>query len=617
MLRLVLALCLLSSSAFGATGEISFDASGADGSTGASGEDAGDIQLNVAYADSAKTQVALTGQIVHHGRVTNISQTVALASLKQISITALGGDGGAGYSGRDGGDGYDGRNGWDGCPPGDGESGGNGGDGTNGGDGGNGGRGGQIHVTADGSQTELLLFVKMRSAPGAGGAGGRGGSGGRGGRGGRGGDNTCKDAQGHPTNGPDGRPGRDGYSGRDGASGASGRSGLSGSTSFDVRDGGATHSYPRAFALQLTGVKTLDENEDTILEPGEPVHLLQLVVSNNGPMPTPTGQALNLALRDSANLKLVKAPAIALTDVLPGGASKMLTFAKGDVVLQSKDDAKIIGQKAVLSERVSINNVNLDTANDAGFVFHWPVGVNAAADGQRAYFGSPLAMKFNLHNVSSKDVGPSGVQAADVQFTWASTNVPGTDVTVTLADGRTFTLGQPYDVKDFTINAKSTLPLPLQVKVANTKNFLTASGKLKINVILPSFASDGSDMVDTAATSEFLALDLRPYAVNRHIDFTKRTTCNFPDSNSGLEIPVMAAELFKDKGSDKMGIRYFKDGMKSPNYAVDAWDFAVYTDLIKSNDPALVLGFLNNMVAKLTAQGDSFWMFTGCFQYNH
>ncbi|MGZ3705540.1 MAG: hypothetical protein ACXWP1_06210, partial [Bdellovibrionota bacterium] len=142
-------------------------------------------------------------------------------------------------------------------------------------------------------------------------------------------------------------------------------------------------------------------------------------------------------------------------------------------------------------------------------------------------------------------------------------------------------------------------------------------GKVKITMILKSFASDGSDMVDNAATSEFLALDLRPFAVNRHVDIPKATSCNFPDSSSQLQIPVGAFELFKDKGADKMGIRYFKDGMKSPDYKVDAWDFAVYTDLIKSSDPAMILSFLNNMVAKQTQGGDPFWYFSGCFQFGH
>jgi hypothetical protein len=325
---------------------------------------------------------------------------------------------------------------------------------------------------------------------------------------------------------------------------------------------------------------------------------------------------LNLLFRNSSSLALKAAPPVALSEVLPGGAMKTLTFAKGAAVFASAGDAKLIGQKAVIAERVAINNVSLDSANDAGFVFHWPVGVNAKLDGTRAYFGSSQKMDFTLHNVSSKDVGPSGVQIADVQFTWVSASIPGADAEITLADGRKFTLGTPYDVKDFTIRAKSQLALPISVKVANSKNFLTANGKVKINVILKSFASDGSDMVDTAATSEFLALDLRPYDVDRTVDIAKRTYCIYNrQSPQPPESRVAKFMLSKSKGEDKMHIRYVVEGQKSPTYTVGAWDFAIYTDLLKSNEHNLVLRFLNDTLAPLTQKDQEYFAFSGCHSF--
>lgn len=588
-------------------GIVSINTSGRDGSMGIDGGDAGDVTLQLSYADSAKTQIKIEGK----AGTQQVSQVVSLATLKAISILALGGDGGRGHEGLNGRSGRDGWRGHDGCPPGDGYDGEDGTDGHNGGPGGNGGRGGIIRVLASSEQTEIILLVKAQTAPGSAGSGGAGGHGGWGGRGGDGGRNTCpKD---HPNAGIHARDGRNGFSGRSGASGANGRAGKSGLLSFDVESGGAVTSYPRPFSLSVTSLKTIDDNEDGVFEPGETMSVLELQISNKGPMPTPTAQALNFIIQNSSTLVMKNAPPIAINDVIPGGSSKAVSFAKGAIVLQGVKKAEHLGEKAIINARLAINQIGQGANTESGYVFHWPVGVSAKTDSAREYFGSAETISYSLHNISTKAVGPGTSRPIEIEIVWSSPTVPGADVTATLKDGRSVVLDKPAVFTDFSIDAKGALALPLSVLVKNSKNVLTANGSLKVNLKLKDFSSGAQETIDIAKTGIFLAIDIRPLAIDRKLKFTKRTVCVFPKGSDQQEYPVAGVDFLKAKGSDKLTVNFYKDGMRSPAYLLPTFDFAPYTDLLKSSDPKLVIGFMNGMLAAATKAGDDFWEFSGCY----
>ncbi|MGZ3722495.1 MAG: hypothetical protein ACXVA9_06175, partial [Bdellovibrionales bacterium] len=208
----------------------------------------------------------------------------------------------------------------------------------------------------------------------------------------------------------------------------------------------------------------------------------------------------------------------------------------------------------------------------------------------------------------------SGPQPADVEFSWSSKTVPGADVSVTLKDGRVLTLDKPIVISDFVIPAKSSTPLPLSFLVANSKKVLTANGNIKVTLRVKSLSSPNQNTIDLAQTGVFMAIDLRPVAVNHHIDLP-RTHCFYPDdppSSSG-EHMVTGIDLVKAKGSDKFAVNYYREGMKSPAFTVDAFDFAIYTELIQNSDANLALGFLNDLFAKKTSGSGDFWEISGCY----
>ena len=272
-----------------------------------------------------------------------------------------GGNGGDGYQGKDGQDGVDGRNGrtgptgrngrdgtryspngedgYDGGRGSDGENGTDGQDGTNGGNGGNGGDGGSggngANIIVKYKDPAVLMHVSADYASGRGGSagsygsggrkglggsrgeGGDGGSGGWGGSGGRG--YRCSEQErlngcvdGHDgrngnrgwsgSDGRDGQRGSDGYSGSNGSSGSSGYRGRSGSLAFVKLDEN-NNPVPGSETSEIyepvvTNFKVIDENDDSIVEPGEKLFISNIVIKNLNQMDLPAGSIVEVIGED-------------------------------------------------------------------------------------------------------------------------------------------------------------------------------------------------------------------------------------------------------------------------------------------------------------------------------
>jgi hypothetical protein len=604
---------------------------------GDTGGNAGSVTLVLSYTDATKTAVHIVGDGRYAGKNFSVDQSAPLATLKELDVYAAGGDGyngQSGSSGYDGSSGQDGQNGWngnDGCPPSDGQAGGNGGYGSNGGNGGdggdagNGGSGGAVKITTGADTSELTLLVRYNVSAGSGGSGGsggsagRGGRGGSGGRGGRGGSNTCRDGKGNFTGGPSGNSG---WNGQDGSNGSDGYSGSNGRGGYDGRGGsialvtldaaGNPSTFTHAFNLSVKSVTSIDDNEDGIVEPGEGVSITQIVVTNSGPMPTPTGQILNLTFAANSTMQIKAAEAIAINEVIPGNGSKVLTFPKGTLTFTAPDDAKLIGKEMLLSNAIAINSFSFPDAEKIGLSIHWPVSLSAASNSASLYFGSPKALAYTIKNVTSKDVGPSGEQPVDVSFTWNSKVIPGADVTVVLKDGRTFTLDRPYDVNDFTIPAKGTFAMPITVTVKNTKGALTAAGSLGVTLKLKDYLSDGQDAVDSEAVALGLVADFRPIAISRKIDLTAdNITCKFPHRLLQT-LNITELDLIKRAGSDQVSMIVTRKGFLSngvsPTLTVNTFDFGPFGSLIKASSPTTIVAFLNRIFAPASAKDEATWI---------
>lgn len=607
-------------------GQITINVSGSDASGGYDGDDAGRINLNLSYADAEKRTVKLSGD----ANSKPFSQVVSLVDLKKIALYAIGGDGGHGYDGNngyngsDGMNGSDGYNGSDGCPPtngSNGSSGTNGSDGTSGGDGGNGGDGGdggKIRITSSASESELLLLVTASAASGdggTGGTGGRGGSGGRAGTGGRagvGGRNTCDPVG---SNGSDGYAGSDGYSGsngRDGSNGYSGSDGRRGSIVFTTTSEAGSNNYEKAFDLSLTSAKLIDENEDSVFEPGEKVFLTQVTVTNNSSMPSPLGQLINLQFKDTQTLLLEKAIPVTIDEIIAPNTSKVLDFTKGSVVFNLASSGPILGVKPSLTTNFRINLINFNDTVNVGKLISWPVSLTDKTEKINGYFGDELKAKYTLKNVSTKDIGPSAEKSIEATLTWNSKTIPGSDVTVVLPDGQTLSLSQAHTISDLKIKAESTLELALKVIVKNSKDQNVTEGTLQLAVALKNAASGKQVNIFSERIPARLVKNIRSLAIDKTIEF-KDIKCTFPNTIVKRS-NVIKLGISKKANSEVVQYIVYRKMLLATKYSPwvrgNAFDFAPHYGILKTagSDKKAMTALLNTVVVgALRTSPDNNW----------
>ena len=635
---------LLSSMAFAnllvKNGQISIDVSGSNGSYGVNGSNAGNVKLSLSYADAAKKSILIEGQTFFDNNSKPFSQIVPLSELNQISINASGGNGGSGYDGRngdDGSNGYDGSNGSDGsdgCPPGNGTNGSNGGYGSSGsagGDGSNGGNGGdaghiQINVPAD--QSELLLLINAsvdvgnKGLGGSGGSGGRGGRGGSGGRGGNAGHNNCPtdDNQTHDrSDGSSGSSGMDGSSGSDGPhgdAGSDGSVGSEGSLVFTTTSSNGAINYSEPFNLEISKIKSIDDNEDGVLEPGEALHITQLTVTNSSSMPTPVGQVINVLFKNSSTLLQKSAVPVILNELIPANSSKVFNFSKGILVFTTLNDKNLIGKEASINASFAINYINAETTKKTNRTIAWPITLKSKTDKANGYFGDALSVQYELQNISTREIGPTGLQPVEVEFSWDSKTIPGADVTAVLADGRSINLNLPVKISDLSAPAESTLNLPVKVTVKNSRSQVVTDGNLKIIVRLKDIVSGNFVAISSRTTPFRLVKDIRSLTFDNTIDLKSSSiNCYFPN-DLVKKLNVAKIEVLKSANSDivsfKISRRTFIVLKTSPSVKGKAFDFAPFIDLLKQKTPDVngVLDLLNTVVAPALQNTDKSWVIT-------
>ena len=611
-------------------GKIIINVSGSNGVySGSDGSNAGKVNLTLSYTDATKKIVKLEGDI----NSTPFSQTTSFNEFSGISIYAIGGNGGSGsdgsngLSGYRGSDGFSGSAGADGCPPqagSDGSSGGNGTDGTSGSDGGrggDGGNGGKIHITTKASESELLLLVgtSVRAGEGgSGGSGGRGGSGGpggNGGSGGAGGRNTCNPAGSDASSGSAGSSGSSGSDGRDGSNGSSGSDGNKGSVVFTTTSEDRANNYAEVFKLDVSSIKSVDENEDSVLEPGEKLFLTKITVTNDSSMPSPVSQVINMQFKDSSTLVLKSGAPFVINEVIPAHSSKILTFEKGSVVFSAQSEGDILGENASLATHFSINSVGFNTYNDFGNPISWPVVLDSKTEKLDGYFGDDLQAKYSFKNISTKDIGPTAEKSMEVTLSWNSKTIPGADVSVTLANGQTVSLNQPYTISDFKLQAESGLDVPLKISVKNSKDQIVTDGVLQLSATLKDALSGKQAMVVLESTPLRLVKNIRAMAFDNLLDFKKADIkCTF--SHKLIKrLHTVKLEVSKTANSDSVSYNLFRKILlitrNSPTVKGAAFDFAPYFGLFKQGTPdkKAVLELLNAPVAKaLQKSSDDDWI---------
>ncbi|EAR92690.1 hypothetical protein TTHERM_00320360 (macronuclear) [Tetrahymena thermophila SB210] len=396
---------------------------GSSGSSGSSGKD-GQNGSNGGQGSKGSNACALDLQMSAQGdqiviietNYQNKRTTLPLGnSSNGITFSACGGSGGRGGDGGNGGRGGDGCRGNDATQSSCGTDGGNGGNGGNGGDGGHGGDGGNganISVRVNQEDMDILMIVGSYICyGGAGGSGGKGGFGGRGGSGGSGGSSyswTETDSEGN-TNSYSNQGGRDGHSGIGGRSGNIGRSGQSGSDGsfYYVVQG---NKYYSRYNLSINSVEKV-QSDDNIIEPGEYLQINQMSLANDGGMPTPTHQRIQLSLVSNQYLTFKQSDSVYIAQSINSGQKYQLQSPLKFQINEQLQPAidSVFRVTTNLNYKATVERVNKSFENISKYAtqyqIRYPVELSEIQVLRSIQLKEEAPIAFSIANLSSKPIG--------------------------------------------------------------------------------------------------------------------------------------------------------------------------------------------------------------------
>ncbi|KAL4453939.1 hypothetical protein ABPG74_003822 [Tetrahymena malaccensis] len=402
----------------GASGHIGSNGfSGKTGGDGQNGSNGGSGSKGI-DASSLDLQISAQGNqiVIIETNYGNKRTVLPLGnSSNGITLSACGGNGGRGGDGGKGGNGGNGQRGRDATRTSCGTDGGDGGDGGNGGNGGHGGdagNGASISVRVNQEDMDQLMIIEGYSCKGGtGGPGGQGGCGGSGGSGGFGGSSiqwTEPDRQGRNTHysnngGKHGKSGRSGFSGQSGRNGQSGRDG----SFYYIVQG---NKYYSRYDLNISSVEKV-QSDDNIIEPGEHLQINQMSFANNGGMPTPTHQRIQLSLVSNQYFTFNESDSVFIAQSINSGQvyqlQSPLRFQINEQLQPSIDS--VFNVITNLNYRATVERVNKSFQNVSKYMtqyqIRYPVELSEIQVLRSIQSKEEAPIAFSIVNLSSKPIG--------------------------------------------------------------------------------------------------------------------------------------------------------------------------------------------------------------------
>ena len=395
--------------------------------------------------------------------------TLHLGGRGILFVDARGGDGGAGGDGGRGGDGGAGGGGGPGgrgsaghsasTPGARGGNGGPGGQGGRGGDGGSGGPGAQGGAAAPGgngapvtisvrdSDLPLLVLAEADVIGGASAKGGRGGGGGRGGSGGHGGSGgsgghggsggpSRQDSQGHTTtqrgssgsSGPSGHPGSSGSRGHDGPAAHDGRNaprGNDGSVVYRILDaaGHVLAQHMDRFNAAVLSYEVVDDNADSIFEPGSTFLVRNVLLVNNGGLPLPAG--CGLSFPDTPTARWIDGVDLG-PHILPSipaggrhlveGGVRCFRFQIPHMATASANRPFKASSTAVASVQCLDHSFLESEVSTGPLTVQWPIQLAAVQATTFLAPGEATAVVIRLNNISTRGYGTDALGRVEVRL---------------------------------------------------------------------------------------------------------------------------------------------------------------------------------------------------------
>ena len=423
--------------------------SGTQGLNGQNGANASDVIL---FLDGNSSELKVSGSCTFNINLGGKDNEEVIFVNCRGGNGGKGGNGGNGGTGGNGGIGGDGapgekgldatgeRRGGNGGPGGNGGNGGSGGRGGNGGEGGNGGNSGAggtcVICTAD---PKLLMLVEVDALSGAlgkGGSGGHGGQGGNGAVGGQGGPGGpggrgssvktevwSSEMKQEDTPGNDGQHGNPGGSGSHAQQGTRGRDGKSGqptphgSIAWVVcsKEGNVLQQAGTRYDIQVKSYKLVCENDDSIYEPNERIALSEIVLTNVGELPLPSGAEVMMEKTKSNTINF-EPIRYKLPEIQPGKSMKVPTTFYGRIQDQPPPNspgacqttADFMSRVELLGRPFSKSSV-IKKLN-----VQYPVKIKSLRCGENVGRGEVTIFEVEIENISTKPYGTCQGSAGEV-----------------------------------------------------------------------------------------------------------------------------------------------------------------------------------------------------------
>jgi hypothetical protein len=235
----------------------------------------------------------------------------------------------------------------------------------------------------------------------------------------------------------------------------------------------------------------------------------------------------------------------------------------------------------------------------------------------KGLFEGVTAMTFTLKNVSKKDIGPKGIQPFALNFAWASDNIPGSAVNLTMPDGRRFKLSSLAEIDDLTVKAGEKITLVLQVVVFDSKSVKEGDGNFNFGLKLKDLSTGKQEVVQTASTYMHLKMDLFNLEFNLSANVAPQGfTCVFKN-RAGAVLPITSVTMSKAKTATKVKVKLtLKADSKtetSPEFSVPSHIYMPYFQNFQGdNQRAVTLHLLNKQLSAQSLNGKSPWSFSDC-----
>ncbi|KAK3369700.1 hypothetical protein B0T24DRAFT_633081 [Lasiosphaeria ovina] len=177
-----------------------------------------------------------------------------------------------------------------------------------------------------------------------------------------------------------------------------------------IQGDGSVRTYPSRYRVEVVSFDVHDEGDDGINEPGEHLIVSNIVVTNNGQMPTPRVAQLHLTIRRSKWLTPVFMPLELPSGIQPGESVTVpgVLWAMINNETAGRVKGTLLHAKEIVSLRAFSQRLEREVPEFAGgceVLFQYPLLMTAPRYLDCVIKGTTVKFSWSISNISSKPHG--------------------------------------------------------------------------------------------------------------------------------------------------------------------------------------------------------------------